>query len=72
MNKYSEIDPYGEEIWENEPLYGLAYLESVRGQWPELDRITDRIILQQSRVVEWYNLPWWKKIFISKIEYIYK
>jgi hypothetical protein len=76
INKYHDIDPYGEEIWEDEKLYGLEYLESIRGIYPEVDRITDRIkngiLMQRERLMQWEIMPWWKKIFISKIEFIYR
>jgi hypothetical protein len=67
----NDIDPYGEEIWENEQLYGLQYLESTRGIYPEVDAITDRIILRREREIKYHNFPWWKKMFIDRFIYIY-
>jgi hypothetical protein len=63
MIKYTDIDPYGEEIWENEVLYGLAHLESIRGLYPEVDEITDRLCRERNELQEWFQMPWWKRIF---------
>lgn len=63
MNKYKDIDPYGEEIWENEILYGFQHLESIRGLYPEVDIITDRLCRERDELQEWFQMPWWKKLF---------
>lgn len=63
MNSHIDIDPYGEEIWENEILYGFAHLESIRGLYPEIDIITDRLCRERDELHAWFNMPWWKKLF---------
>lgn len=67
----SVIDPYCEEIWEDEKLYGLDYLETIRGIYPDVDSLTDKIVSRRKKEIKYNSFPWWKKIFIDKIIYIY-